>query len=376
MKKVLFASMNKKEDILAWSGTNYSMYNVLTKEYEVKYIYVHSFLASFFRRMFNTIKLEYFAELLFSYFISKKFDILIKNCQEDYVVCICASKFLAYSKTNKKIIYISDATYHLMFEYYINGLNKRISSLYDKIEKAAIEKSYRIIYSNHWASEDAISHYNADYNKIIIEKFGSNIEDKFDKNVIYDTIKDKVDLLIVGVDFKRKGIDVAIKTTKKLAEADDKHKYVLHIVGIDTTKVIDYLGIEVYNESLSFCKYYNKLYKNIENDLYQLIDLYRKSHFFILPTRAECSAIVYSESAMYGLPIITRNTGGVTDYVIDGLNGYALPYNSDENEFAKIILDIINDKEKYKDLRINSRHFYDKELNWLKWEGTFKRIIG
>ena len=106
MKSILFASMHKKDDKMAWSGTNYQMYYNLSKIYNVEYIYVHSTIALIFRKIFRLLHNEYIAELLFTFFVSKKFDFLIKKYYEEYVVCICASEFLAYSNTNKKIIYI------------------------------------------------------------------------------------------------------------------------------------------------------------------------------------------------------------------------------------------------------------------------------
>ncbi|MGN6530520.1 MAG: glycosyltransferase, partial [Ginsengibacter sp.] len=40
--------------------------------------------------------------------------------------------------------------------------------------------------------------------------------------------------------------------------------------------------------------------------------LYSENHFFILPTIAECTPVVFSEANSFGLPVITTNTGGIS----------------------------------------------------------------
>ena len=373
MNSIIFASMYKKNDKSAWSGTNYYIYITLCKKYNVKYVYINSFFASVFKKLFKILNLKYISELLFAFFISKRFEFLMSLYKTEYVLCICASEFLAFSNSNKKIIYLSDATYHLMFGYYLFALSPNLKKLYDDIEKFALNKSYKIIYSSKWAMEDAISHYSIDNNKIIVQKFGSNIE--YNINLLDRNIKEKIKLLFVGVGFYRKGLDVAMNATNYLNIIDAGHKYVLNVVGINRDEInknIDKIMNKNYDE---YCIIYGKLYKNNKNDLNKIIDLYKSSNLFILPTRAECAGIVFCESSMFCLPIIARATGGVKDYVINGINGYTLQYECNYKDYANKILEIINNSKLYKDLQTNAYKLYKDELNWDKWLNDFDEII-
>ena len=86
--------------------------------------------------------------------------------------------------------------------------------------------------------------------------------------------------------------------------------------------------------------------------------------FFILPTRAECSAIAFCEASAYGIPIITYDTGGVGDYVIQGYNGFRLPLEKDGTAFAEKILECSRNPELLKKLKVNARKMYEECLNW------------
>ena len=105
-----------------------------------------------------------------------------------------------------------------------------------------------------------------------------------------------------------------------------------------------------------------------------MIKYYQQSDLFLLPTLAECSAIVFSEAAMYGLPTFTHNTGGVMSYVEDGVTGRGLQLGSTGADFANAILDMLN-KNQYDDWSRNARRKYEKELNWEKWLTSCEKII-
>ena len=117
-----------------------------------------------------------------------------------------------------------------------------------------------------------------------------------------------------------------------------------------------------------------RLNKDNEEQYERMIKYYQESDLFLLPTLAECSAIVFSEAAMYGLPTFTHNTGGVMSYVEDGVTGRGLQLGSTGEDFANAILDMLN-KNQYDEWSKNARRKYEKELNWEKWLTSCKKII-
>jgi glycosyltransferase involved in cell wall biosynthesis len=83
-----------------------------------------------------------------------------------------------------------------------------------------------------------------------------------------------------------------------------------------------------------------------------------------LPTRAEAAGIVFCEASAFGVPSLTLKTGGVEDYVRNGINGICLPYNSKPKDFAKSILEIVKDKDRYSSLCVGAFNEYKNRLNW------------
>ncbi len=57
----------------------------------------------------------------------------------------------------------------------------------------------------------------------------------------------------------------------------------------------------------------------------RLVDLYRTSDVFALPTLAETFGIAAAEAAASGLPVVATDVGGLPDIVEDGVSGYTVP---------------------------------------------------
>lgn len=106
---------------------------------------------------------------------------------------------------------------------------------------------------------------------------------------------------------------------------------------------------------------------SVKEDLDVLINEFLTSHFFILPSRAECAALAFCDANAYGLPVMTTNTGGITSFVKDGHNGYTLSLSAGGKEFAEKIKEVINNPELYKTLVYNSRKEFEQRLNWDAW---------
>jgi glycosyltransferase involved in cell wall biosynthesis len=106
----------------------------------------------------------------------------------------------------------------------------------------------------------------------------------------------------------------------------------------------------------------------------QLDEIFRQTDFLLLPTRAECAGVVFSEASAYGIPSITTNTGGVTTYVKDGINGFALPLEAGAAAYAEKIEWLLTDSFQYQRLRLSSRELYDEYLNWNSWGNVFQQL--
>jgi len=57
----------------------------------------------------------------------------------------------------------------------------------------------------------------------------------------------------------------------------------------------------------------------------ELVELYRTSHVFALPTLAETFGIAAAEAAASGLPVVASDVGGIPDIVLDDSSGCLVP---------------------------------------------------
>ena len=69
------------------------------------------------------------------------------------------------------------------------------------------------------------------------------------------------------------------------------------------------------------------------------------------------------EASGYGIPIFTYDTGGLSNYVINGVNGFRLNTNSNGEDFAKCIYNSIEER-KLGVLSEGGLRLYKERLNW------------
>lgn len=113
--------------------------------------------------------------------------------------------------------------------------------------------------------------------------------------------------------------------------------------------------------------------KNMPEQYQRYVDAIKRSHLLLLPTSAECSAIVFSEAAAYGLPVFTYDTGGIGNYVIDGYNGYRLRLGASANDFSVKIKETLFDGKLTK-LSGNALQLYADNLSWSAWSRRFEEL--
>lgn len=107
--------------------------------------------------------------------------------------------------------------------------------------------------------------------------------------------------------------------------------------------------------------------KNDANQRQRLEQLYASSDFLLLPTRNECFGIVFCEGNAFGLPAITTRTGGISEVVRDGENGFTLSYEAKGTDYAEVISKLYQNKQRYVELVKSSRASFENRLNWDSW---------
>ncbi len=290
---------------------------------------------------------------------------LIRKIDADVVFAEKASVELAYLKTSIPIIYSTDATFKSLLNYYpdFSDLLKHCVYWGNNIEQKAIDKARIVICASKWAAESVIKEYNGKREKVYVLPRGANIDRPDVIKVSRKKDTDNVSLLFIGRDWKRKGFDIACNVVRYL----NLKGYSAKLTAIGVKPVNDFMDNNI--EYLPF------LNKNIPESREKFQKLMVDSDFLLMPTRAECLGITFCEASAYGLPVLTSNTGGVSEIVINGLNGYALDYDASFEEYGDLIISLVSDIEKYNSLVDGAHTLYNEKLNWDEWGKSLHRII-
>lgn len=368
--KIGFISEFDLADKKAWSGTISFLSETLSKDYDVYPIVVKdSAVQTYLKKFIKFISLKRWNytiidKLIYGIKVNNRLKQAVKSGVKVFFApaasCLLGN---ANIPDGCKVIYLSDTTYHLMLDYYFFGVSKNDKKCFNKSEQDALNKATDIIYSSDWAKKDAVSYYGVNEDKIHVLPFGGNLRDEYYPKKELD--KKNIKILFVGVDWERKGTDIAIDCVNKLNQLETDFHFELNIIGLEKPKDRNF-GDDIH--------FIGKLNKNNNDEFEKLINYYQTSDLFLLPTKAECAGIVFAEASMYGLPIFTHNTGGVMTYVDDGKTGRGLELGATGEDFANAILQMLNNGQ-YLEWSLNARKKYESELNWDRWCRDIKLII-
>lgn len=374
--KVGFITESDPTDKKSWSGIYFRMINELKSqgfEIEVlgpvrlnkKVFRLRQVLLSLIEKIHWKLTGKKYNKIhcyINSFFDGLYFSKKINKSNINVVFAPASSTQIAHLKTKKPIYYFSDSTLPLMFDYYeaFSGLSDISKKESKSIEKRAIRKSSVNLFSSNWAQNSAVKDYGA--KNTFVVKMGANIDTPTADHINVKEFEGTINFLFVGVDWKRKGGEIVISTFQKLLQ--NGFNVHLTIVGCDP-KIQKNPCIEV----IPF------LDKNNEDEIQKLENLYKRSHLFFLPTRAECFGIVFCEANSYGIPVISTDTGGVSSVIQNDINGYLLALSATHKDYYEEIVKLLINRNKLKEISISSREKYLRDLNWGVWGIQMKEII-
>ena len=264
---------------------------------------------------------------------------------------------IAYLQTNKPIVFWTDATFAGMADYYPGFSNLCRESVRNghRMEQEALSRCSLAIYTSEWAAKTAVDNYDVDPRKVKVVSFGANVSCNRTSRDVKDIITRKdlkvCKLLFIGVDWVRKGGDIALRTAQMLNNQGIPTE--LHIVGCAPPFDVP-----------CFVTLHGFISKSTKEGRKQLNALWTESHFLILPSRADCLPMVLAEAGASGVPSLATNVGGIPMTIRDGKNGQLFAVEDGAKQYSDYITRVMSSKEQYQQLAMSSFREYIDRLTW------------
>ena len=277
---------------------------------------------------------------------------------------------IVYLECSQPIVFWADATCAGIVGFYpqYNNLCQESLESWHTMERLALEKCRLAIYSSDWAAQTAIEYYGADPAKVKVVPFGANIDASRTlsetKDLIEARTSDQCKLLFLGVDWYRKGGDVALKVAEGLNN-----------LGLDTELTVVGCQPVVEGALPSFVKPLGFISKSTTAGKDRINQLIAESHFLILPSRAECYGVVFCEANSFGVPCISSNVGGIPTIIKPNVNGKLFDLTADTAEYCDYLYRLFTTYSDYKSLALSSFNEYQSRLNWGTAGQTVKRLL-
>lgn len=173
----------------------------------------------------------------------------------------------------------------------------------------------------------------------------------------------RLKLLFVGLDWVRKGGDVALAAIDQLNASG--HFSELTVVGRCPERHRTHPAIV----SVGF------LNKTKPRSLTQLNALYRDAHLLLLPSRGDCTPMVVAEAMAHGTPVLATDTGGILEQIGGTGAGRTLPPLASPKEWAETILDMTSNPDGY---ALASDAAFDRSrtvFSWDRWAMGIENVV-
>ena len=277
---------------------------------------------------------------------------------------------IAYLECPQPIVFWTDATFAGMIDFYPEFSNLCQESIRNgnAMEQSALDRSKLAIYSSEWAAKTAIENYKIDPNKVKVVPFGANIECQRGlddiKSLVETRPSHKCKLLFLGVDWLRKGGNIAFKVAKELNQSGLETELTL----VGCSPIVDE-PLPNFVRSLGFIS------KSTKEGREQLDQIIAESHFLILPSRAECYGVVFCEANSFGVPCLATKVGGIPTIIRDNVNGKLFDKDVEILEYCEYISNLFARYSEYKELAISAFCEYQSRLNWSIAGKTVKKML-
>lgn len=276
----------------------------------------------------------------------------LAGCRVDAILALGWTPY----PTNRRrapVWYWGDATYGQRVDQapHWSGLGRRSRRLLPVTERRALQAMAGVIMPSRWAADDAIARAGIPAERVHVVPFGSNLPTRVRQERRHDPTSMR--LLLVGVEWHRKGVDTAVLAADLLREA-----------GVPAT--LDVVGVTPPDPSWErpYVTYHGRLSMGCPESMARLERLYREAQVFLLPTRNDPFPIVLAEAASFSLPVVAAAVGGVPERVADGRSALLVPAGAAPEAYVAALLRLHHEPELYESLAAGGRQHFEQLAGW------------
>jgi glycosyltransferase involved in cell wall biosynthesis len=357
--RIAVVSLGSPFDVSAWSGIPYHVLKeVMRRHGDVAVI--DTPLVDCVLRLLTPLRrigLLMHREPWICWALSRLVEARLRVAQPDVILAINAEhKIVALGRDDYPIVLVSDVMFSTVVDYYpkYRRLSRRTRRNGNLQQSRVLERVSSVMITSDWAARSAAANYGRPVSSFAIVPFGAN----FDAPPAPGQVRLNVGplkLLFVGFDWRRKGgqmvLDVFSRLRRELSDAE------LHIVGCRPPEALGLPGV--------IC--HGRLSKASSAGREALEDLFRRSSFFLMPSRQEAFGVVYCEACAFGLPPVAMDTGGVGAIIASGVNGLLLSPEARAEDYARAIMEIWRCERRYREMQIAARTAFETRLSWQAW---------
>ena len=297
--------------------------------------------------------------------LARAIEVRLKAVRPD-IVFAPSSVPMTYVDMAIPTVFTTDQVFASLLDNYVHNAARRFRALGAAQEATALSRATRVSFPSQWAADQAHLFFGADRAKIDVIPWGANLSAPIDPQRVETAIsarpKDCCQLVFIGRDWSRKGGPKVLEIFDALVRR-----------GLPTALTI--IGCAPRGADRNGITIYRNLDKTKLDHQARFEEVMLRTHFLLLPSRAEAFGQAVCEACAFGVPAIGSTAGGLTTIIQDGVTGFIRSADGDAAEIAETIASTLEDRDRYQTMARGARRDFLERLNWDIFGAKLARIL-